>query len=258
MPLAGFLGALRPAAQALGGVGSILSAVRYTHSRLNPRTYHTVRTTSSMPNYRRKRKRYGRRRRGRTSFRRKGATRPRYRRGISRFRRARRLKRFRPGRGRRLLERKLLRRARGGGRFSGTATRRTMTILTYEEKKYVNQNIDKGKASKDFDLKVQKMDWFAGAWLPDPKEVNPIKLGIFVNYRYTRCGKIIFTLRNFDEINMFKFDDDAKGYFVSLFHFRCRFISPTMKYTASEKCSKKKKSTRDFYFKSHLWYKWII
>ena len=59
-----------------------------------------------------------------------------------------------------------------------------MTILTYEEKKYIKQNIVKGAQADKADLKVQKMDWFSEPWLPVPAEVNPIKLGSFTNYRF--------------------------------------------------------------------------
>ena len=207
MPIGGFLGALRPAAQALGGIGSILSAVRYAHSRANPRVYHQIRSSGPMPNFRRRR-RYGRRRA--RHYRRTRPIRRHHRRRLPRIRRKRlfRRKRFPMG-GRKALERKLLRRARGGGRWSGLAMRKTMTVLTYEEKKYVDQEITKQQASSGHDLKIQKFDWFDNKWLPTNDEVNPIKQGIFANYRYTRLGKIVFCLRNFDEVNMFKFDDDA-------------------------------------------------
>ena len=84
-----------------------------------------------------------------------------------------------------------------------------MTVLTYEEKKYINQSITTQSKEDDLNLKVYRMDWFDQAWLPATAEINPIKLGIFANYRYTRLRKIIFCLRNFDEVNMFTFNDGA-------------------------------------------------
>ena len=123
-------------------------------------------------------------------------------------------------RGRKLLERKLVRRARGGGRFSGLAHRTTMTILTYEEKKYIYQKIFKGASADKADFKLHKCDWFSNPWLPVPQEVNPIKLGIFTNHRYTRLRKIMSCLSNFDEINIFKYDDSAHMHVPRIIGFR--------------------------------------
>ena len=73
----------------------------------------------------------------------------------------------------------------------------------------IKQIIMKGATANKADLKVHKKDLLMGAWLPVPDEVNPIKLGIFTNYRYTRLKKIIFTVRNFDKMNMFKFSEKS-------------------------------------------------
>ena len=95
-PLLVFFAGLRPVAQALGEIGSIVGAARYAHSRFNPRMYHSIRTTGPMPLRRRRRVRYGRRR-GRPNFR-KSTFRRRRKTSVPRLRRKRRAYRRRPAR----------------------------------------------------------------------------------------------------------------------------------------------------------------